>query len=576
MRLYIGDRPNGGIPRVVVVERNAGPEPLNGWTTPVFLEPWGDRGAGSLDLADSILRDVLREWPSLAAAERFRDEVIARFPRAGFRISDSEVSAWHAAVLEQSPPAMMPAAAPVTLAENRPQATASALVSACEAAWAAIQAAHPDVPDAVIVLGTGVERGKLVKLGHWWGGRWLADGSVRGEVLLAGEALHLPATEVFEVLLHEAAHGLNAARGIRDASRGGRYHNQQFRGAAATLGLRVEKMPPHGWARTSLTVSAAEQYAEPIAALAQAMRISRQLDVGTAVGAGGEQEQESTGDAERVGRTRNGIGATCGCGRRLRIAPSVYAQGPVICGVCGAEFTTDRSLARSMERRGLAVVDDSFMERRKQALASGVGTTPTASESTEGPSWGEDHRRLTGPARPAALNSTGAGLHDVLHKGMLESWREVWGTADEVLLCGSSDTEIHELNQLARRTLKRDGMLHGPALVAGGLEFMAGDRVVVGPDGLDWPAGGPAVPQGVVGTVEAVGPGWLEIDFAIVGRNRFPASTIGTRSLRHGYAVHEADVAGDIDVRSLRMPLPNQGVAATVEAGLSFGADMEP
>jgi hypothetical protein len=105
---------------------------------------------------------------------------------------------------------------------------------------------------------------------------------------------------------------------------------------------------------------------------------------------------------------------------------------------------------------------------------------------------------------------------------------------------------------------------------------MAGDRVVVGPDGLDWPAGGPAVPQGVVGTVEAVGLGRLEIDFAIVGRNRFPASTIGTRSLRHGYAVHEADVAGDIDVRSLRMPLPNQGVAATVEAGLSFGADMEP
>ena len=44
-----------------------------------------------------------------------------------------------------------------------------------------------------------VERGRLVKLGHWWGGRWLADGNIRGEVLLAGEALHLPAAESFGI-----------------------------------------------------------------------------------------------------------------------------------------------------------------------------------------------------------------------------------------------------------------------------------------------------------------------------------------------------------------------------------------
>ena len=85
-------------------------------------------------------------------------------------------------------------------------------MSACEAAWSDIREHHTQLPEVVIVLGSGVERGRLVKLGHWWGGRWLADGEVRGEVLLAGEALHLPADKVFEVLLHEAAHGLNAAR----------------------------------------------------------------------------------------------------------------------------------------------------------------------------------------------------------------------------------------------------------------------------------------------------------------------------------------------------------------------------
>src|SRR3546814_1066374 len=51
------------------------------------------------------------------------------------------------------------------------EATASALVAACEEAWAAIQQHHPDLPAVVIVLGSGVERGRLVKLGHWWGGR---------------------------------------------------------------------------------------------------------------------------------------------------------------------------------------------------------------------------------------------------------------------------------------------------------------------------------------------------------------------------------------------------------------------
>ena len=137
-------------------------------------------------------------------------------------------------------------------AEQAPPALASELVGACEAAWQAIQRHHPDVPDVVIVLGTGVERGRLVKLGHWWGGRWIADGNVRGEVLLAGEALHLPPEAVLEVLLHEAAHGVNAARGVKDASRGGRYHNVRFKTTAEELGLVVEQMRPYGWARTSI------------------------------------------------------------------------------------------------------------------------------------------------------------------------------------------------------------------------------------------------------------------------------------------------------------------------------------
>src|SRR3546814_14863655 len=108
------------------------------------------------------------------------------------------------------------------------EATASALVAACEEAWAAILLHHPDLPAVVIVLGSGVERGRLVKLGHWWGGRRVAAGPTRGEVRLAGEVLHLSPAQVFEVLLHVGSPGLTAARGINDTPRGGRVPNHRL------------------------------------------------------------------------------------------------------------------------------------------------------------------------------------------------------------------------------------------------------------------------------------------------------------------------------------------------------------
>jgi hypothetical protein len=224
---------------------------------------------------------------------------------------------------------------------------ASDLVASCEGAWSQIQARHPQVPDAVIVLGSGVERGRLVKLGHWWGGQWRVGDEPRGEVLLAGEALHLPPEAVVEVLLHEAAHGLNAARGVRDTSRGGRYHNAHFKAAAAEVGLRPRRLDPYGWARTVLTPATAEDYAGVIAGIGAEMRLARGLPAARGVGLeGGRIEGVGVGGAEAGGGRPGGSGqakrpaAECGCdpGRKLRMAPSVLARGPVICGLCGSDF----------------------------------------------------------------------------------------------------------------------------------------------------------------------------------------------------------------------------------------------
>lgn len=185
-------------------------------------------------------------------------------------------------------------------------ALASELVAACEAAWSSIQRRHPGVPDAVIILGSGVERGRLVKLGHWWSGRWIADGQVRGEVLLAGEALHLKPEDVFEVLLHEAAHGLNAHLGIKDTSRGGRYHNARFRQTAEDFGLRVATAPPFGWASTALTEQATERYRSEIASIGDALRIARRLNTATTIGVEGTTGGETTSEnGERETGSKN-------------------------------------------------------------------------------------------------------------------------------------------------------------------------------------------------------------------------------------------------------------------------------
>lgn len=244
---------------------------------------------------------------------------------------------------------------------------ASALIAACEAAWADIQGHHPELPSAVIVLGTGVQGGRLVKLGHWWQSQWVADGTARGEVLLAGEALHLPPEQVLEILVHEAAHGINCARGVKDTSRGGRYHNQRFKATATEVGLRVQRMDPYSWARTTLRPETIERYAESIATIGEHLRIARALPRRAIQGIEG---QGRDGDGREDGderQTRKSAAAECGCGRKMRMAASVLAKGPVVCGLCETEFSLPRQAEHVV---AAAPTGGGFIQRRTDQLAA--------------------------------------------------------------------------------------------------------------------------------------------------------------------------------------------------------------
>ena len=91
-------------------------------------------------------------------------------------------------------------------------------------AWADIQRYHPELPD------------------------------LAAPESLIGESSSACGAELsFERLLHEAVHGIAAARGVRDTSRAGRYHNRRFLAIAEEMGLDHSD-EPHASSGFSLVI----------------------------------------------------------------------------------------------------------------------------------------------------------------------------------------------------------------------------------------------------------------------------------------------------------------------------------
>jgi hypothetical protein len=576
---------------------------------PVELSPAGpiaDEGfdwsspVGGSALAHGVLLAELGEEPPPAVYRKFREDIVDRVrDRWSFRLPADEVWTWIEAnrrlveehVFERRQPPVVdddteaslavPSAPAASYVEDTvSEAAASSVVQACEEAWAAIRERHDELPEAVMVLGTGVERGRLVKLGHWWAGRWTADGEPRGEVLLAGEALHLKPDEVFEVLLHEAAHGLNAARGIKDTSRGGRYHNARFGAAAQEVGLVASAMPPYGLARTSLSPEARERYGASIERLGEVMRIARQIERGVTAGGteGAGVEGRSGGEQEGDGRSR-GKGralAVCRCGRKLRVAPTVLAAGPIVCGLCEAEFTSATEPSRITPANQSNVVDRTFLFRRQAAIGVNaedvdpvalgrrhgrIEAALRAAENEAVPAYltvplSDRLARLDAlassagaapPRPPAATPDQQEGL-EKLQEGFTDedliaamSWYERFGTLEEQPMRAADRMEDDRRVRLARALLRADGTLRGPSVDIGSRQYTAGDRVVAAGDD---PASG--LPAGTPGTVEAVDAGaeHAEIDFATWGRLKVSVENTVARLLRHDYAERSQQDSG--------------------------------
>jgi hypothetical protein len=209
---------------------------------------------------------------------------------------------------------------------KRQDTLGSDLIAALEGAWSAIRREHAELPPAVLITGAGSLGSRHgLRLGHFAASRWQSNGaSELSEIFVGGEGLARGAGEVLATLLHEAAHALAHARGIKDTSRQGRYHNRRFKTLAQELGLHVDHDPRLGWSLSTLPDETAAHYAPAIAELESALIAHRR----------GECQRLQGPDPGG----RNATACVCACGRRIRIAPSVLALGPVVCGVCHEPF----------------------------------------------------------------------------------------------------------------------------------------------------------------------------------------------------------------------------------------------
>jgi hypothetical protein len=199
----------------------------------------------------------------------------------------------------------------------------SVVLAVLEATWQAIRARQPQIPPVVIVIASGTD-GRQTRWGHHAPQRWRVGLEDRAEIMISGEGLKRGAPAVLGTLLHEAAHALAAARGIRDTSRQGRYHNKHFREHAEELGITTEHDQRLGWSVTTVPGATLASYARQIYEIHQALTLWRH-----------DEHQAAT----TTRRNTNLIAAVCPYGRSIRIAASTLAEAPVTCGSCDGDFT---------------------------------------------------------------------------------------------------------------------------------------------------------------------------------------------------------------------------------------------
>lgn len=204
----------------------------------------------------------------------------------------------------------------------RLQAIPGTFEETLQRAWDAIRRRHPDVPAAHVVSrpvdshrGRGKGSGSLCPHTRWA----INPAGKPATVEIAFVGSVATPEECLAVLLHDAAHGLAAARLVRDTSLEGRYHNRRYKELAAEVGLNAQDFGNEGWALTTLSPGGTASYREEV------VRLERAID--------SFRHAESHPDAHGCR-----LAAHCRCPRTIYSDPSTFDSGRIFCGICHGAF----------------------------------------------------------------------------------------------------------------------------------------------------------------------------------------------------------------------------------------------
>jgi hypothetical protein len=172
-------------------------------------------------------------------------------------------------------------------------------------------------PRATILI-TRDMKGKLAHFTYYQ--PWEVNGEGFNEIAFTAEMFAKGSEFVLGVLLHEVAHSMNHAEGIKDCS-ANQYHNAKFKSRAESLGLKTVEVKGKGHAWTEITEFGVKRWAKALKVIEAALEI-------TAI---------SMDKAKPKSRNTNLIKATCDCENVIRLSRTVLEIG-VTCNGCEETF----------------------------------------------------------------------------------------------------------------------------------------------------------------------------------------------------------------------------------------------
>jgi predicted SprT family Zn-dependent metalloprotease len=172
-------------------------------------------------------------------------------------------------------------------------------------------------PRATILI-TRDMKGKLAHFTYYQ--PWEVNGEGFNEIAFTAEMFAKGGEFVLGILLHEVAHSLNHAEGVKDCS-ANQYHNKHFKSRAEGLGLKTVEIKGKGHAWTEITEFGLKRWSKALKVIEAALEI-------TAI---------SQDKAKPKSRNTNLIKATCDCENIIRTSKSVLESG-VECQECGSKF----------------------------------------------------------------------------------------------------------------------------------------------------------------------------------------------------------------------------------------------